>query len=109
MNQFLKEFSQVLNSPPFDGNQRALALHAGLEPAQLNRVLKKTNGATPEFVGRLCGSLPPEQSARLLKAFLDEVLAATAAAKPTSQKPASWRDPLSDLDVRFQCRVKKAG
>ncbi len=109
VNKFHKEFKRVLNDPPFNGTQLALAQHAGVEPAQLNRVLKKTNAATPEFVGRLCGSLPPEQSALLLKAYLDDVLAATAAAKPTTYKAASWRRPLSDIEVSVKCRVKKAG
>jgi hypothetical protein len=104
---FFKELSEVLEAAPFFGNQRALALLAGINPGHLHRVLGKRADATPEFVGRLCGTLPTDKSARLLKAFLTDVIAETSKASRNPKMKGTWRRPTSDLRIKVACDARK--
>jgi len=110
VKHFLPELRRILKAQPFSDNQRALSLHAGIDPSHLYRVEKGENIATPEFVGRLCATLPTETAAILLTAFLKDVLAATAAAKPNPKKKplGTWRPPTSDLSIDIVCEMRKA-
>ena len=113
MNAFQKHLKVVVAGPPFLGNQRSLALYAGLDRGLLHRVLDGTRTATPEFVGRLCGTLPPENAAQLLKAFLEDIIDETKGAEPMTTKTktageehrrSEWRRPLSDVSVDIRCK-----
>lgn len=116
VNAFSKTLSILVRHPPFDGNQRAFALHAGIDRALLHHVLskdlKKQRRATPVLVGRLCATLPPNDAAKLLQAYLTDIVAEVAEAEPlafTSKeeklKRAPWHPPLRDVDVKIDCRA----
>lgn len=114
MSHFQKALKMVLEREPFRGIQRALALHAGIDPAQLSRVVAGEREPTPELVGRLCGSLPADVSACLFKAFLEDIVAATAEAKPGplakpehKKRRGTWKPPLSDVAVQLQCAPRR--
>lgn len=114
MNEFQKKLTAVLGGPPFEGNQRALALFSGVDRGQLHRVFAGTRAATPELVGRLCGTLPPGDAASLLKAFLDDIVEETKRAEPLPpatdeerERRARWRRPLSDLNLAVSCSPKR--
>ena len=112
MNDFLKELKTVLKAEPFDDNQRALALHAGIDGGQLYRVVAGERDPTPEFVGRLCGTLPADPASRLLKAFLQYIAAATARAKPGPppsrdelKRRGAWHHPFANLSLEINCKA----
>ena len=113
VNEFQKKLQTVLATPPFEGNQRALAQYTGVDRGLLNRVLKGTRSPTPELVGRLCGTLPPNDAAQLLESFLGDVVGETASAKPKPSMSGGhrgpWRRPLSDLSVQLRCAPKTDG
>lgn len=109
MSHFRSQLAKVLLAPPFFDNQRTLALHAGIDPSQLHRVYTGKIQATPEFVGRLCGTLPAKDSADLFRAFIHDVVAAATAAQPAIKPEAPWHRPLSDLSITFECKVRRAG
>ncbi len=119
MNEFTKVLRRVLKQPPFENNQRALALHAGIDRGLLHRVLDHESNdprqATPELVGRLCATLPATDAAELLRAYLDDVIGQVADAKEAEVKDeearlrrAKWRRPLSNLNVEIICRAAAA-
>ena len=113
MNDFSEELLNLVKSAPFSGSQRSFALHVGIDHALLNRVLSGERAPTPEFVGRLCGILPADEAARLLKAFLDDIVAETKKSKPASlsaekrRRRANWRTPLSDVAINLQCEPSR--
>ncbi len=91
----------------FEDNQRALALHAGIDPAQLFRVLTGDSEPTPQLVGRLCGTLPAVVAARLIAAFLQDIVDATTEARPNKKPAGPWRQPLSDVSVGIHCAPRR--
>ena len=116
MNAFSKTLSILVRRPPFDGNQRAFALHAGIDRALLHHVLskdqKKQRRATPILVGRLCAALPAEDAAALLQAYLTDIVSEVAEAEPLAStskeeksKRAPWHAPLRDVNVKIDCRA----
>jgi uncharacterized protein YfaA (DUF2138 family) len=118
VNDFLKELKRALRAEPFCDNQRALALHSGIDGAQLFRIVGGEREPTPEFVGRLCGTLPAETAARLLTAFLQDIVCATAKAKPgplpkgdEKKRRGTWHPPLTNLSLRINCepQLEKTG
>lgn len=108
ISRIRKEIARILRAAPFDNNQRKLALHVGLDPGQLHRVRTGENVATAEFVGRLCGALPAQQSAKLFTAFVEDLIEVARSAEPARQPTAEWHAPLSDLKITFACEVRDA-
>jgi hypothetical protein len=103
VKEFIHELQKILRAEPFCENQRALAQRAGLDPGHLHRVLGDRAAASPEFVGRLCGTLPASDAARLLKAFLSDVIAETSEASPNPAMKGEWKKPTSDLMINLGC------
>lgn len=97
----------MIDGAPFGGNQRALAEHAGCDPALLSRVLSGDREPTSEFVGRLCGTLPADQAAELLKAYLNAVVETIATTKRKAGTKGNWRPALSQLDVSVDCSPRR--
>lgn len=95
-----------MKAPPFGGSQLLLARHSGLDSGVLSRVLREEREPTSEFLGRLCGTLPAEDAACLLTAFLNDLLVKTAEAQPKSKRLKTWRRPLSNLEIRVNCSVR---
>lgn len=115
MNAFSKTLSILVRRPPFEGNQRAFALYAGIDRALLHHVLStdltKQRRATPILVGRLCATLPAEDAAALLQAYLTDIVAEISDAEPLpldskeeKSKRAPWHAPLRDVNVKIDCR-----
>ncbi len=108
MNEFRKNLKSILDASPFEGNQRALALHTGLDRSLLHHVLGGKRAATPQFVGRLCSTLPPREAAGLLQAFLADIVAETASVEPVgTAKSGLKRQPLSDLAIKLECQPRR--
>jgi hypothetical protein len=115
VNAFTKVLRRVLKQA-FQNNQRALALHAGIDRGLLHRVLDEESDdprqATPELVGRLCATLPATDAAELLRAYLEDVVGEVATAKEAELKDdearlrrGKWRRPLSGLKIEIICRA----
>lgn len=116
MNHFRSNIKELADSGRFADSRRSFATYAGVDHSLLSRVIAGERAPTPEFVGRLCGSLPAADAAQLLKAFLDDIVAETQRTKPATSSPeeknhrAKWRQPLSDIVVKLQCEPRrKAG
>jgi len=116
VNAFTKVLRRVLKQAPFENNQRALALFAGIDRGLLHRVLDEESEdprqATPELVGRLCATLPANDAADLLRAYLDDVVGQVASAKEAEPKDdearlrrGKWRRPLNNVEVEIKCRA----
>lgn len=75
VNEFLNKLHAVLEAEPFRGNQRALALKAGLDRAQLHRVLHEKREPSPRLVGRIASALGKAEAAALIKCYLQGVAA----------------------------------
>lgn len=117
VNVFPKALSLLIKQPPFDGNQRAFAQHTGIDRSLLHHILSKDadkkRRATPVLVGRLCATLPPDNAAKLLQAYLTDVVHEISDAEPLppaskeeTLKRAPWHEPLRDVDVRIDCRAQ---
>lgn len=107
MNDFTKILRGVIDSAPFDGNQRTLAQHAGCDQALLSRVLSGDREPTPEFVGRLCGTLSADHAAELLKAYLNGVVESVATTKRKAGSKGSWTPALSQVNVSVNCSPRR--
>lgn len=133
VNEFPEILRQIVNRPPFDGNQAALARYAGLDPGYLSRVLlkdddsgknkdkksrkkeeaaaaKRRRDATPQMVGRLCGTLSAEDAGQLLAAFLSDIVDAIAEAEVPPEAEGKWHAPLGRVSISLSCEPRrKAG
>ncbi len=115
VNAFSKTLSILVQRSPYGGNQRAFALHVGIDRALLHHVLskdlKKQRRATPILVGRLCATLPAADAAALLQAYLNDIVTEISDAEPLplgskeeKSKRAPWHAPLRDVNVKIDCR-----
>jgi len=107
VNAFLKILRDVIADAPFGGSQRALAQHAGCDQALLSRVLSGEREPTPEFVGRLCATMPSRTAAALLKAYLDSIVESIAATTPKAGTTGSWKPSLSHLRINIECEARR--
>ncbi|OAM90839.1 hypothetical protein AW736_05910 [Termitidicoccus mucosus] len=107
VNEFMKILWEMLNRPPFDGNQRLLSRHTGIDTALLSRVLNGTRNPTPEFVGRLGGTLPAPEAAKLLKVYLEEVVAEITRTKRKTGSKGAWTPALGHLAISVSCEARK--
>jgi hypothetical protein len=105
VNLFQAELKALIASEPSLGNQRALAIKAGIDRGLLSRILKVEDGrtATPQLVGRICGILPANAAKLLLVAYLTDVAAEAAAAYPKSKKTVQ-----AEISIQTQVRVPSA-
>jgi len=107
VNAFLKILRDVIADAPFGGSQRALAQHAGCDQALLSRVLSGEREPTPEFVGRLCATLPSRTAAALLKTYLDSIVESIAATKRKAGTTGAWKPLLSHLKIHIECEPRR--
>ena len=79
---YVKDFTAILNevidSAPFDGSQRALALAIEINHSHLNRVLSGERDFSPRVVGRVARLLPKKKAAELTAAYLRQIAAEIA-------------------------------
>jgi hypothetical protein len=80
MKRVVKLINVAIDSAPFNGVQNALAVKAGIDRAQLHRVLDPDNPLTPSprLVGRIAAALPKREAAALIQSFLQAVAAEVA-------------------------------
>jgi hypothetical protein len=91
--------------PPFNGQQKILAEHAGIDRGLFSRILHGRQGATPLIVGRLCAVVDRQQSALLLESYLqsiaDEVWEKQGEASRDSVSTESFTRKRQNIAVRY--------
>lgn len=113
VNEFREKLKVLVESARFGKTLREIAQYSGVDHGMLSRVLTGKRAPTSQFVGRLCGVLPAEDAAQLLKAYLDDIVAEMRNAEPlhiprkAKGQRAPWRSPLSDITINLECAPRR--
>lgn len=78
VNDFIKKLIAIIEDEPFYGSQRALAIRAGVDRAQLHRVLNSNLAPSHRLVGRIAAVLPNREGSNLIAHYLQTIAAEIA-------------------------------